>query len=58
MCQSLLSSSARIRGDRDIIEHVVYDLTDGEMMDMFRPSLEEAFVIQRQDVARPYRTTW
>lgn len=37
--------------DRDIIEHVVYDLTDGEMMDMFRPSLEEAFVIQRQDVA-------
>jgi DNA-directed RNA polymerase II subunit RPB2 len=34
--------------DRDIIEHVVYDLTDGEMMDMFRPSLEEAFVIQRR----------
>ena len=27
--------------DRDIIEHVVYDLTDGEMMDLFRPSLEE-----------------
>ena len=45
--------------DRDIIEHVVYDLTDGEMMDLFRPSLEEAFVIQRQDVAlRFYRTTW
>jgi len=37
--------------DRDIIEHVVYDLTDGEMMDLFRPSLEEAFVIQRQDIA-------
>jgi RNA polymerase Rpb2, domain 2/RNA polymerase beta subunit len=37
--------------DRDIIEHAVYDLTDGEMMDLFRPSLEEAFVIQRQDVA-------
>jgi len=37
--------------DRSIIEHVVYDLTDGEMMDMFRPSLEEAFVIQRQDIA-------
>ncbi len=37
--------------DRDIIEHVVYDLTDGEMMDLFRPSIEEAFVIQRQDVA-------
>jgi DNA-directed RNA polymerase II subunit RPB2 len=37
--------------DRDIIEHVVYDLTDGEMMDLFRPSLEEAFVIQKQEVA-------
>ena len=37
--------------DRDIIEHVVYDLTDGEMMDLFRPSLEEAFVIQRQEIA-------
>jgi DNA-directed RNA polymerase II subunit RPB2 len=37
--------------DRDIIEHVVYDSTDGEMMDLFRPSLEEAFVIQRQEVA-------
>ena len=32
----------------DINEHVVYDfLMDGEMMDLFRPSLEEAFVIER-----------
>ncbi|GMH93424.1 hypothetical protein TrVE_jg1434 [Triparma verrucosa] len=37
--------------DRSIIEHVVYDLEDGEMMDLFRPSLEEAFVIQKQEVA-------
>jgi len=37
--------------DRDIIEHVVYDLTDGEMMDLFRPSIEEAFVIQKQESA-------
>jgi DNA-directed RNA polymerase II subunit RPB2 len=37
--------------DRDIIEHVVYDLSDAEMMDLFRPSLEEAQVIQRQDIA-------
>ena len=37
--------------DRDIIEHVVYDLSDGEMMDLFRPSLEESFVIQKQEVA-------
>lgn len=37
--------------DRDVIEHVVYDLEDVEMMDLFRPSLEEAFVIQHQDTA-------
>ena len=36
--------------DRDIIEHVVYDLTDGEMMDLFRPSLEEAKPIQSQEL--------
>ena len=40
--------------DRSIIEHVVYDLMDGEMMDLFRPSLEEAFVIQKQEVALDY----
>lgn len=32
--------------DKQILEHVVYDLTDDEMMERFRPSLEEAFVIQ------------
>jgi len=37
--------------DRDILEHVVYDLADQEMTDLFRPSLEEAFVIQHQTVA-------
>eukprot|EP00594_Rhizosolenia_setigera_P020339 CAMPEP_0178963112 /NCGR_PEP_ID=MMETSP0789-20121207/14811_1 /TAXON_ID=3005 /ORGANISM="Rhizosolenia setigera, Strain CCMP 1694" /LENGTH=1245 /DNA_ID=CAMNT_0020647481 /DNA_START=60 /DNA_END=3797 /DNA_ORIENTATION=- len=40
--------------DRDIIEHVVYDLTDGEMMDLFRPSLEEAKPIQSQELFLDY----
>lgn len=37
--------------DRDIIEHIVYDLEDYEMMERFRPSLEEASPIQNQIVA-------
>jgi DNA-directed RNA polymerase II subunit RPB2 len=37
--------------DKDILEHIVYDLADNEMMEMLRPSIEEAFVIQSQEVA-------
>lgn len=37
--------------DKDILEHIVYDLTDVAMMDLLRPSLEEASVIQSQEVA-------
>ncbi|KAL1233681.1 DNA-directed RNA polymerase II subunit [Trichinella spiralis] len=37
--------------DRDILEHIVYDFDDAEMMEMVKPSLDEAFVIQEQSVA-------
>lgn len=37
--------------DRDIIEHIVYDTADFEMMERFRPSLQEASPIQNQIVA-------
>ncbi|OQV25070.1 DNA-directed RNA polymerase II subunit RPB2 [Hypsibius exemplaris] len=37
--------------DRDILEHIVYDFEDQEMMEMIKASLDEAFVIQEQDVA-------
>ncbi|KRY73812.1 DNA-directed RNA polymerase II subunit RPB2 [Trichinella pseudospiralis] len=37
--------------DRDILEHIVYDFDDAEMMEMVKPSLDEAFVIQEQTVA-------
>ena len=37
--------------DRDIIEHIVYDTQDSEMMERFRPSLQEAAPIQNQIVA-------
>ncbi|KAE9548650.1 hypothetical protein FO519_008141 [Halicephalobus sp. NKZ332] len=37
--------------DRDILEHIIYDFDDVEMMEMVKPSLDEAFVIQDQTVA-------
>ncbi|XP_042594731.1 DNA-directed RNA polymerase II subunit RPB2-like [Cyprinus carpio] len=36
--------------DRDILEHIIYDFDDPEMMEMVKPSLDEAFVIQEQNV--------
>ena len=37
--------------DRDIIERICYNFDDDELMERFRPSLEEAFVIQEQNLA-------
>ncbi len=37
--------------DRDILEHVIYDFDDPELMEMVKPSLDEAFVVQDQNVA-------
>ncbi len=31
--------------DKDILEHICYDFNDTAMMELLRPSLEEAFVI-------------
>ncbi|KAK4486930.1 hypothetical protein RD792_006241 [Penstemon davidsonii] len=40
--------------DKDILEHICYDFRDTQMMELLRPSLEEAFVIQSQQVALDY----
>jgi len=40
--------------DRDILEHICYNFGDVAMMDLLRPSLEEAFVIQDRDTALDY----
>ncbi|KAK9868338.1 hypothetical protein WJX84_009418 [Apatococcus fuscideae] len=37
--------------DKDVLEHIVYSLDDKEMMEALRPSIEEAFPIQTQEVA-------
>ncbi|EGG18445.1 RNA polymerase II core subunit [Cavenderia fasciculata] len=40
--------------DKDILEHICYDFSDAQLMDLMRPSLEESFVIQNQEVALDY----
>ncbi|KAF2453520.1 DNA-dependent RNA polymerase II RPB140 [Lineolata rhizophorae] len=37
--------------DEDIISHIVYDRNDTQMMNMLKPCIEEAFVIQDREVA-------
>lgn len=39
-----------LTADKDILQHVVYDFNDTEMMEALRPSIEEAFPIQNQEV--------
>lgn len=41
--------------DKDILEHICYDFSDTQMMELLRPSLEEAFVIQNQQVLYCYK---
>ena len=40
--------------DREILEHIVCDFSDPVLMEMVRPSLEEAFVIQTRAVAQDF----
>ena len=37
--------------DEDILNHICFDRNDTQMMEMLKPCLEEAFVIQDQDIA-------
>ena len=47
----ILFRALGIVSDRDIMEHICYDLNDQAMLEMMKPCLEEAFVIQDQLVA-------
>ncbi|KAI8902796.1 DNA-directed RNA polymerase II subunit RPB2 [Globomyces pollinis-pini] len=40
-----------IVADRDVLEHICYDFEDYEMLGLLKPCIEEAFVIQGQEVA-------
>ena len=37
--------------DKDILEHICYDFNDNQMLELLKPSIEEAFVIQDREVA-------
>jgi len=37
--------------DRDILEHICYDFNDNQMLELLKPCIEEAFVIQSPAVA-------
>ena len=37
--------------DRDILQHICYDFNDTQMLEMLKPCIEEAFVIQDREVA-------
>lgn len=43
-----------IVADRDILEHICYDFEDSQMLELLKPCIEEAFVIQEQSVALDY----
>ncbi|TPX72974.1 DNA-directed RNA polymerase [Spizellomyces sp. 'palustris'] len=40
--------------DRDILAQICYDFNDREMLELLKPSIEEAFVIQDRDIALDY----
>lgn len=37
--------------DKDILDHIIFDYNDNSLIELLRPSLEEGFVIQTQEVA-------
>ena len=44
--------------DKDILEHIVYNFEDTEMMEALRPSIEEAFPVQDQEVSFIVLSLW
>jgi len=37
--------------DRDILDHICYDFNDTQMLEMLKPCIEDAFVIQDKEIA-------
>ena len=36
--------------DRDILEHICYDMQDAQMIEMLKPCIDDGFVIQDREV--------
>ncbi len=43
-----------IVADRNIMEHICYDFNDSQMLELLKPCIEEAFVIQDKEIALDY----
>ena len=39
--------------DRDILEHICYDMQDSQMLEMLKPCIDDGFVIQDREVRPP-----
>lgn len=55
--------------DRDILEHICYDMQDSQMLEMLKPCIDDGFVIQDREVCMlleyasfridlPFRLLW
>lgn len=46
--------------DRDILEHICYDMQDAQMLEMLKPCIDDGFVIQDREVclSRPLRAIY
>jgi len=40
-----------VMSDRDILEHICYDMQDTQMLEMLKPCIDDGFVIQDREVA-------
>lgn len=38
--------------DRDILEHICYDMQDAQMLELLKPCIDDGFVIQDREVCR------
>lgn len=38
--------------DRDILEHICFDMNDSQMLEMLKPCIDDGFVIQEREVNR------
>ncbi|OLL21764.1 DNA-directed RNA polymerase II subunit RPB2 [Neolecta irregularis DAH-3] len=43
-----------VLADREILEHICFDPNDHQMLELLKPCIEEAFVIQEKDLALDY----
>jgi DNA-directed RNA polymerase II subunit RPB2 len=46
-----------VMSDRDILEHICYDMQDMQMLEMLKPCIDDGFVIQDRDVCRSVNLT-